>query len=214
MPGVAARATARLAAGGGTAGAAAAVRISTLRIRRAATKLRHRQDQNQGFAKHHDRDQSTLRAAPRPAKSRTCARPGGGVCRRVAQHGASAGGRDSAPARPRQPLSSSAVRPRAPAGPEVDSTSLESVVWDGRRERCGERVHASLVLAAVVAILPGCATSLGATGTYAPLSPASAHLGIDIEGHVPLPRARHVIAGGYAAHLVQIHPATSSERAP
>lgn len=60
--------------------------------------------------------------------------------------------------------------------------------------------------------LPSCATSLGAVGTYAPADPSSAHLGADLEGHVPVPGSQHVIMGGYAAHVFQLHPGTRSDQ--
>jgi hypothetical protein len=57
-----------------------------------------------------------------------------------------------------------------------------------------------------------CAASLGATGSYAPVSPASGHVGIDLQGHVPVPGSHHFIAGGYAAHLFQFHPGTAADQ--
>jgi hypothetical protein len=68
------------------------------------------------------------------------------------------------------------------------------------------------VLAVALAVLPSCATSLSALGTYAPLSPQSGHVGLDLQGHVPLPGLPKVVAGGYAAHVFQVHPATPSDQ--
>jgi hypothetical protein len=61
-------------------------------------------------------------------------------------------------------------------------------------------------------VLPGCATSLGAAAMYAPVQPASGHIGVDLTGHVPWPGQRHLVVGGYAAHLFQFHPATASDQ--
>jgi hypothetical protein len=67
-------------------------------------------------------------------------------------------------------------------------------------------------LLGVAATLSSCATSLGATGTYAPVSPASGHIGIDLQGHVPVPGAPRFIAGGYVAHFFQFHPGTAADQ--
>jgi hypothetical protein len=64
----------------------------------------------------------------------------------------------------------------------------------------------------VAVALSSCAVSLGATGTYAPVSPESGHVGIDLQGHVPVPGAPRLIAGGYAAHFFQFHPGTAADQ--
>jgi hypothetical protein len=67
-------------------------------------------------------------------------------------------------------------------------------------------------LGTAVAALSGCAASLGGLSTYAPAEPKSAHMGVDLEGHVWLPEEPHFVVGGYAAHLFQIHPGTQSDQ--
>lgn len=68
------------------------------------------------------------------------------------------------------------------------------------------------MLSVAVSTLPGCAASLGVLSTYAPVDPDSVHLGADLEGHVWLPDRPHLIVGGYAAHLFQLHPGTESDQ--
>jgi hypothetical protein len=64
----------------------------------------------------------------------------------------------------------------------------------------------------IAVTLSSCAASLGAIGTYAPVSPESGHVGIDLQGHVPVPGAPRFIAGAYAAHLFQFHPGTAADQ--
>src|SRR5215471_6371961 len=66
------------------------------------------------------------------------------------------------------------------------------------------------ILFGVAAAASGCATSLGGVGTYVP-EPSSGHLGVDIEGQVPLSQG-HLVGGGYAAHLFQLHPGTPHDQ--
>lgn len=74
------------------------------------------------------------------------------------------------------------------------------------------RRHACTATLGVAMTLPSCATTLGGTATYAPVSPASGHIGIDLQGHVPVPGAPRFIAGGYAAHFFQFHPGTAADQ--
>jgi len=80
-----------------------------------------------------------------------------------------------------------------------------------RRSRISFRC---LALSSTVAVAPllGCATSLGGVATYAPTDPTSGHLGLDLEGHVPVPGHERIVVGGYAAHLFQVHPGTESDQ--